>query len=338
MPSGSRHARSQHLVAAADAEHHAAAPRVCLEVDLPAAAAQRVEVGDGGFRARQNDEIGIGGNGLAEREKFDLDIRLQAQRIEVVEVGDARIGEHDDAHACRWRLFAHRLERQRVLGRQPVDTSEMRHQPEIAPTGQCPQLRAALIEQRRIAAELIDDETLDEARVRRVQHCLRPRDAGDDAAAADVTDEHDRHVGGARKAHVGDVAAPQVDLRRRAGPFDQHDVRLGAQAPEAVAHGVEQLRLHVLVGRGLGVADDAALHDHLGADLALRFQQHRVHVHARSHAGSARLQRLGTADLAAVRRYRGIVRHVLRLERAHAQAASRKQTRQSRDKRRLADV
>ncbi len=47
--------------------------------------------------------------------------------------------------------------------------------------------------------------------------------------------------------------------------------------------------------------------------------------------GRARLQRLGAADLAAVRGHRGVVRHVLRLERADLEAAPRQRARQPGD-------
>ena len=86
------------------------------------------------------------------------------------------------------------------------------------------------------------------------------------------------------------------------------------------------------------VAHDLALHDDLGADVALRLQQHRVHVHAGGHAGGPRLQRLGAADLAAVGRDGSVVRHVLRLERPHPEAAAREDAGQPRDQHRLADV
>ena len=52
----------------------------------------------------------------------------------------------------------------------------------------------------------------------------------------------------------------------------------------------------------------------------------------------ARLQRLGAADLAAVDGDGGVVRHVLRLERRHLEAAPHQRARQARDERRLADI
>ena len=70
-----------------------------LQVDVPAGRAQGREVGDGRLRARQDDQRGVAGDRLAGPEEDEIDALFQPQRIEVVEVGDARIGEHDDLHA-----------------------------------------------------------------------------------------------------------------------------------------------------------------------------------------------------------------------------------------------
>ena len=107
---------------------------------------------------------------------------------------------------------------------------------------------------------------------------------------------------------------------------------------EAREHERHQLRLHLLIGGGLGGAVHAPLHHDLRAGLALRLEQHRIHVDARRRAGGARLQRLGAADLAAVGRHRGIVRHVLRLERPHREAAIGEGAREPGHDQRLADV
>ena len=198
--------------------------------------------------------------------------------------------------------------------------------------------RHAVREQCRIAAELVDQKTADQRRIFRIDHHLGADEACDHAAAVDVADEHDRHAGRARKPHIGDVVWPQVHLRGAAGAFDQHEIGLVPQTGEAVEHEPHQLGLHVLIGGGLGGRVDAALHHDLRADLALRLEQHRIHMHARRRARRARLQRLGAADLAAVRRHRGVVRHVLRLERPHREAAIGQRARQAGDDQRLADV
>jgi hypothetical protein len=84
--------------------------------------------------------------------------------------------------------------------------------------------------------------------------------------------------------------------------------------------------------------DGAAVCDDLRADVALRLQQHRIHVDARGDAAGARLQRLGAADLAAVGRHGGVVRHVLRLERADFQPTRGEGAAEAGDDERLADV
>ena len=116
-----------------------------------------------------------------------------------------------------------------------------------------------------------------------------PTETRDHAAAIDIADQHHRHIGGARESHVGDVVGPQVDFRSAAGALDEHDVRLAAQLRVAVEHERQNLRLHLLVRRRLGAAVNAALDHDLRADLALRLQQHRVHMHARRHPSRAGL-------------------------------------------------
>ena len=131
---------------------------------------------------------------------------------------------------------------------------------------------------------------------------------------------------------------PQIDFGRAAGALDEDEVGLALQPGETVQHLRHQRRLDRLVFGGARRAEHLALHDDLRADLALRLQQHRVHVDARRHPRGARLQRLRPADLAAVGGHRRIVRHVLRLERPHVQAAIGEGARQPGHDQRLADI
>ena len=78
--------------------------------------------------------------------------------------------------------------------------------------------------------------------------------------------------------------------------------------------------------------------DHLRAAVGLRLQQHRVEVRPRRNAGRPRLHRLRPPDLAPVRAGRGVVRHVLRLERRHAHAPPPRRPAQTRDHHRLPRV
>ncbi|MEY9693184.1 hypothetical protein ABH976_004330 [Bradyrhizobium ottawaense] len=66
------------------------------------------------------------------------------------------------------------------------------------------------------------DKTPDYRGIVGVDHRLDADELGDDAAAVDVADQHDRHVGLARKTHIGDVGLTQIHLGRTAGAFHQH--------------------------------------------------------------------------------------------------------------------
>jgi hypothetical protein len=118
----------------------------------------------------------------------------------------------------------------------------------------------------------------------------------------------------------------------------QHQIGVGGDAREALEHARHQCALERQVAARVDARGNLALHDHLAAAVTLRLEQHRVHVDARRGEAGARLQRLGAADLAAVGRDRGVGRHVLRLERPHAQPAARKGAAESGDEQRLADV
>ena len=144
-------------------------------------------------------------------------------------------------------------------------SAKERDEAERLPTGRVRDRRHAGCKQRRIAAELVDQEAAHQRGVVRIDHRLGADQARDHAAAVDVADEDDRHARRARKSHVGDIVGAQVHFRSAAGAFDQHDIGLGLEPGEAVEHERHQLRLHLLVGSRLGGAVDAALHHDLGA-------------------------------------------------------------------------
>ena len=131
---------------------------------------------------------------------------------------------------------------------------------------------------------------------------MRADQSGDDMPPIDIAGKHHGDIGGAGEAHIGDVAAPQIGLGRAAGAFDQNEVAFGFQPVETLQADIEQFGFALLIGGGAAVARHAAAHDELRAGLALRFEQHRVHMHAGRGAAGQRLQRLGAADLPAIRR------------------------------------
>ena len=127
-------------------------------------------------------------------------------------------------------------------------------------------------EQCGVATKFVDDEPAYQACVLGLGHGFGADDASDHAATVDVADQHDRNIGSSGKTHIGDVVGTEIDLGGAAGALDQHEIGRAAQMPVALQDGGQQIAFHVLIGGGLGAAVDAALHDNLRADLALRFE------------------------------------------------------------------
>ena len=307
------------------------------DVDVPADAHEGVETGDGGFGTGQDDEVGERQRGRRVNGD-EIHLRLERQGVQVVEITDAGQHRHNNGDPRTGSAPRGLGERHRILGRQLGGVGEMRHEPEHGPPGALRHESHAVREQARIAAEPVDQDACDERRIGRIDDRLGADDLGDDAAPVDVTEQHHRDVRGPCEAHIGDIVAAKVHLGGAARPLDQDQVGLVAQVRKAVHDGAHQARLPILVLAGLRVAEHAALHHYLGAHLALRLQQHGVHVHARRHAGGARLERLRAADLATVPRDGRIVGHVLRLERTHGQAAISEGPRKAGDDQALADI
>jgi len=167
---------------------------------------------------------------------------------------------------------------------------------------------------------------------------LGPDDLRNDAAAVDIPGQHDGDRGGTGEAHVGDVARAQIDLGRGAGALNDDEIHVGGERREALQHGGQQPVFQRRVVARTDGGQAPPLHDHLGADIGLGLQEHRVHVRRRRPAGGERLQRLGPADFPAFLGDGRIVRHVLRLERGDPEAAAAGDPAEPGDKERLADV
>ena len=80
----------QHLVTAAQAKHQPAAPDMGLDIDIPAIMAECRQIGDGRFRAGHDDEAGIRRDGFSWLDEDYRNARFQPQRVQIVEIGDAR--------------------------------------------------------------------------------------------------------------------------------------------------------------------------------------------------------------------------------------------------------
>ncbi len=80
---------AKHLIAAAQAEHAPATPHMGGQIDVPPLRPEESQIGDGRFRAGQDDEIGIRRQRLAGRHQPEIDLGLLRQGIEIIEIRDA---------------------------------------------------------------------------------------------------------------------------------------------------------------------------------------------------------------------------------------------------------
>ena len=87
---------AQHLIAATKAKHMAAAPDMGGKVDVPPLGPEGFEVGDRGFTADHEHQIGLGGHRAARHDHPQVDARLGGQRVEVIEIGDPGQARHGD--------------------------------------------------------------------------------------------------------------------------------------------------------------------------------------------------------------------------------------------------
>ena len=192
-----------------------------------------------------------------------------------------------------------------------------RNKPKARPAGQILDALHAIGKQGRIAAKLVDEKPYDHFGVGWIEHGLGANDLSDDAAAIDVAGQNHRNTGGAGKTHIGDIVFAQIDFRSAPRAFDEDKIGVFAKGRETVEHDWQKLWFQALVLACLRLAYHPAAQNDLCAISALWLQEDRIHVDAWRYATSFCLGCLGAADFSAIRGHRGVVRHVLRLERAH---------------------
>ena len=124
----------------------AAAAVMRQEIDVPALRAQKGEIAARGFRAGDDDEAHVAGNGFARPHHHEIDAGLELERIEIVEIGDPRQRETGDLALARLARIA---QAQRILGRQLAGAREPGQHAEAAPCGLCFDQLVAVVEQRR---------------------------------------------------------------------------------------------------------------------------------------------------------------------------------------------
>ena len=109
---------------------------------------------------------------------------------------------------------------QRVLCGQSPRIREPGADTKTAPAGALLDHPVAVIKERRVAPEAVNEKPGNHRRILRVDHRLRAHNLRNHPAAVDVACQDHWNVRRPRKAHVGDVARAQIDLGRAARALD----------------------------------------------------------------------------------------------------------------------
>ena len=252
--------------------------------------AQRREVDKGRLAAREEHEVGIAGRASPGSSDDEVDVGLGRQRVEIVEVGDPRQAGHGDASAPPARRRRARpgpahppwagRARPRTRGRRPADAAGARARSAAMAAG----------EQRGIAAELVDEEAARAGAIVRVEH----RHGADELAMTPPRSMSPTSTTGTPAARAKPMLAMSPARRLTSAGLPAPSTRTRSASParrRKLSSTAAAGRLGALVvARAVSAAEHPALHDDLRAGLALRLQQHRVHVDA-----TARTRRRGPA-------------------------------------------
>ena len=141
------------------------------------------------------------------------------------------------------------------------------------------------MEETRVAAKLVEDETSNQSPLRLGQERPRPVQMGERPATVDVRDQKHHRPPELPHPHVGHIDVPQIELGRAAGPFGNHQLELRLQGAKRGLDRRPQRRRPSSPRRATQLAIHLPHHHDLTAHVPLRLHQHRVHAHIRYDTG-----------------------------------------------------
>ena len=317
---------TQHLVAAAHAQHRRTGCRKPEHRRFQSAFPQPAQVVHGVLGAGQDDEIRCtqlaGALHIPHAQQ-----RVLFQRDKVGEVGHMRQAQDGDIQRFDG-AFCFQTIRERIL---VLDLHpQIRHHTHYGQVRFFFQHGKAGPQDLHIAPELVDDEPPDAGTLVGFQQLHGAVQLREYAAPVDIARQQHRCIHQLCKAHVNDIIRLQVDLCRAARAFDHDDVVLGGKAVVGFQNVRDKAALHPEIIGGGHLAPGSAIYDDLTAHIAAGLEQDGIHPHIRFCARSLRLHHLRTAHLRAVAGDEAVQGHVLAFKGCHTVAVLRKNAAQRR--------
>ena len=327
---------AQHLITAADARHGNPAPGEPLDRFGEPDLAQPMQVGHRALGSRENDRTRLP-EPVRTLDVLDANPRLGGQGVEIIKIGDPGKPDHGDFEPeGTGPLRGLGIFQGDGIFFREVESGEPGHDPQHGHAAALFKERHSLLEERRVAAELVHDQTADERTLLGTHEPQCPEQLRKHPAPFDIADQHH---GGARvtgNRHIHDLEVPEVPFRRTARALQNHQLMGLPQAVEGRDHDRPELLARMEIGSRVLGAPGTAAHDDLRTRVGLGLQENWVHIGRGLDPGRGGLELLRTADFRAVAANGGVIRHVLRFERRDANAAPGEDPAERRDQEALA--
>ena len=341
QPQRIAHARAQHLQAAAHAHHRAAAgKRQTPQCRVQPLRLQPAQIPNGVLAAGQNEHVRRA-HVRRRAHHTQPHIRFAAQGVHIGEIADMRQIDHRHVQQLFRRggggAGGAELEAHGIFFRQ-AQAFQPRHHPQKRLARARGDVLQRGSQQAGITAKFIQNKSGNPVALIRLQQKQRAGQRRKGPAAVNIRRQQHPCAGVGGHAHIHNVMGLQVDFRRTARPFQHHHVHFGGKAVIGGGHSLPRARFVTEIFRHAHLPHGAAHDDDLRSGIRIGLEQHGVHAHVRRAAGGGGLQGLRAAYFAAVFRHERIKRHVLRLERRHAQTALRQQAAQRRRQQTFAGV
>ena len=122
---------AKHLIPATNSQYPPAAPVMGAQVYIPTLRPDIAKVGAGGFAARNDHKGRVGGNRLPRADHDNLNTGFRFQRVQIIEIGDARQLQAGDLGAAAGRGG----DIKGILGRQPPSLGKIGQNTKTLPAG-----------------------------------------------------------------------------------------------------------------------------------------------------------------------------------------------------------
>ena len=364
---GVAHLPTHHLITATDAHDGGSLTmrpnnRLCHSV-----AAQFVEVAEGGFATRDEDDVAL--------EKVIGIVRVEEvypwvtlQHVEIGEVGEMTQEHYCHVHFPLFGLHGLRGKIHAVL-LLDVDVFVIRHNTQDGHATQFFQHLSPLIKEAQVTTELIDDDSLDTLSVFGSLQGDAAIDGSKHTATVDVTHQNHVSIGIPCHRHVHEVTITKIDFGDAARPFHHNGIEALGQTVEGSTDFLAEVdrpspRPSPIMGRetirmvlpimgemsvraerafspeivGIPISNRHTVEHHLTGVVTLGLQKEGVHICVARDACRFCLHGLGTTNLQPFRGGEGVQCHVLRLEGGGMKTILQENTAQCRGKNALTHV